>query len=220
MTRAPSERWTRYTSLPNVAPSAWRRGQALIEFTLFFGFMMLMLAGVTDIAFLVDAHVNVVYAARQGARVGAVLGNSPIADCAILGTVKATLLSASDVTVTRITIYRSTSTGQPNLDGVTNQVIYPGGDTCPPGTTGQGPTTPVVPSTPPIGSNNWPSLPPCPTSSATPPTYPNGCRNTTPLYEDSLGVKIDYTYQFQFNFWQAGTLNVSDYAVYPMVVQT
>jgi Flp pilus assembly protein TadG len=219
MIRAGREHWHRYVSRPTASPSAWRRGQALIEFTLFFGFMMLMLAGVTDVAFLVDAHVNVVYAARQGARVGAVLGNSPIADCAILGTVEATLLNASDVTVTKITVCRSTSTGQPNSDGVTSQEVYPGGDSCPAGTTApQNPTGPVVPSTPP-SVNGWPSYPPCPTSSATPPTFPNNCRNTTLLYEDSLGVKIDYTYQFRFNLWQGGTVSLSDYAVYPIVVQ-
>lgn len=199
-------------SRPAPTPSWYSRGQALIEFTLFFSFMMLMLAGVTDVAFLLDAHVNVVYAARQGARVGALMGNSPIADCAILGTIEATLQGASDVTVTQITIYRATSTGQPDPS---NQEIYPGGDSCPSGTAVPNPPVLVVPSTPPA-LNNYPSFPAC--STPAPPPPPN-CRNTTPLYEDSLGVQINYTYQFRFNLWQGGTLNLSDYATYPIVVQ-
>jgi hypothetical protein len=38
----------------------------------------------------------------------------------------------------------------------------------------------------------------------------------TAYTEDSLGVKIDYTYQFQFNLLGAGAFPTSDYAVYPM----
>jgi Flp pilus assembly protein TadG len=179
-----------------------QRGQALIEFTLFFTFMMLLLAGVTDIAFMLDAHVNVVYAARQGARTGAALGQGNLdpnnkinPDCAILGAVHATLVGQSDVTVTGITIFKADpTTGQPATDG-SNQEHFVGTAACPSGPGLQ------TPSPAPTGS--WPAT----------------SRNITEFSEDQLGVKIDYQFQFRFNLWQGGTLNLSDLVAYPMNVQ-
>jgi TadE-like protein len=170
------------------------RGQALIEFTFFFTFMMLILAGVTDVAFLVDAHVNVVYAARQGARTGSVLGIgsgtfSP--DCAIVGAVHATLLNQSDVTLQQIIIYKADANGQDTLG---QDQVYQGGDYCTSSTTWAlgGPA----------GGGTWPP----------------SQRSITAFSEDSIGVKLVYQYQFRFDFWQGGTLSLTDSAVFPMNV--
>jgi hypothetical protein len=166
-------------------------GQAMMEFALFFTFMMLVLAGVTDVAFLEDAHVNVVFAARQGARTGAVLDQGtptgPSVDCAIVGAIQATLLSQSDVTLNQITIFQAGANGVPTG----NQQIYSGTDSC---------TSANSYTLTPLSGSNWPP----------------SARNDTPFTEDSLGVKLDYTFTFRFNLWQGGTLNLSDSSVFPL----
>ncbi|MFI5278130.1 MAG: TadE/TadG family type IV pilus assembly protein, partial [Ktedonobacterales bacterium] len=53
-----------------------QRGQALIEFALIiFPLLLLLVVGSTDISTLLDDHLDVVYAARAGARIGSVIGN-------------------------------------------------------------------------------------------------------------------------------------------------
>jgi Flp pilus assembly protein TadG len=170
------------------------QGQALLEFAMIFTFIMLLLAGVTDVGGLLDVHVAGIYAARQGARTGAVIGPVTAADCAIVGAVHSVLANQPNLTVTQITIYQAGPNGL--SDGTAS--YYVGTADCQNGTiiddsTGS-PTSPLPGSTP------WD-----PTT-----------RNVTAYTEDSLGVKIDYTYQFQFNLLGAGAFPTSDYAVYPM----
>ena len=176
-----------------------QRGQALIEFSMFFVFMMFLLTGVTDIAGLLDVHIAVVYAARQGARTGSVMGPVTGADCAIVGAIHASLISQPSLTATQIIIYQATSTTNGKYTGTQNAEIYPGNSDCR-GTLieTQNPVTLVwTPVTPSV--NTWPST----------------TRNNSPFTEDSLGVEIDYSYQFQFNL--LGTnFSASDYAVVPM----
>lgn len=174
-------------------PQTPRRGQALIEFAFFFTFMMLLLAGVTDVAFLEDAHENVIFAARQGARTGAVLGPGSSSganpDCAILGAVHAALQNQGDVTIQTIIIYKALpSSYRPTASA---EVVYPANSLCPAGSTtpSPGPTTD---------------------------TYPYTTRSNTPFQEDSIGVQVIYTYQFRFNLWQSGTLSLNDDSVYPI----
>jgi TadE-like protein len=175
-------------------------GQALIEFAFFFTFMMLLLAGVTDVAFLEDAHENVVFAARQGARTAAVLGpgcttqtcaNPANPDCAIVGAVYAALQNQSDVTVQSIIIYKALPSSY--TPTATYEEVYPAPTQCAAGATdfpsGQGPSVN---------------------------TYPASIRSNTPFQEDSIGVQIVYTYQFRFNLWESGTLTLTDQAVYPI----
>jgi TadE-like protein len=194
--RARANSWPRLSRRP--PRRAAQRGQALIEFTFIFAFVMMpLLVGVTDIAFMLDAHLNVVYAARQGARTGAVLGTgtgSVYPDCAIVGAVHATLLNQSDVTVTQITIYKADANGQ---DTTGKHQVYQGADYC---KTSSG--TPTWNSGGPAGGGSWPP----------------SVRSVTAFTEDSIGVAITYQYQFRFNLWQSGTLTLTDSSVYPMNV--
>ncbi len=170
-------------------PRRPQRGQALIEFTLFFTFMMLLLVAVTDIAFLLDDHVNLVFAARTGARTGAVLGqgfNSLDPDCEILSAIYATLLNQPDVKLTSITIYEvsdaEVATGKEN--------VYPAGATC---------TTGLTPPPP-----------------ATVYTWPPGQRVKQPFEEDSIGVRLDFTYTWRFNILGFPPFSGFDSAEYPI----
>lgn len=181
-----------------------RRGQALIEFALLFPAIMLLLAGVADVGLLLDAHISGIFAARQGARTGSVIGNvaDPKADCAIVGAVHSVLVNQPSLTVNEITIYKAAANGQ----STGTAQYYIGTADCQNGN--------IVDST----NCDLTVVPPnCPTISALPgSTWPSPSRIVTPYCEDSLGVKIDYSFTFQFGLLGSGPFPVSDYAVFPM----
>jgi hypothetical protein len=187
-----------------------QRGQALVEFTMMFVFIMLLLAGVADVGGLLDIHIAMVYAARQGARTGAVIGkgtgpallaNPLVADCAIVGAVHSTVVNQPNLTVSLITIYQVGATGL--VTGLAQ--YYPGTSDCQGGQiVNIDPVTLLSSPQSALPGSNWePSK-----------------RINTPYTEDSIGVKVDYSYQFQFNLLGAGPFSTSDYAVYPMNPQS
>jgi Flp pilus assembly protein TadG len=187
-----------------------QRGQALVEFTMMFVFIMLLLAGVADIGGLLDIHIAMVYAARQGARTGAVIGkgtgpallaNPLAADCAIVGAVHSVVANQPNLTVSLITIYQVGATGL--VTG--NAQYYPGTSDCQGG---------QIVNIDPVTLLSSPQSP-LPGS-----TWDPSARLNAPYTEDSIGVKVDYTYQFQFNLLGAGPFSTSDYAVYPINPQS
>ena len=101
-----------------------QRGQALVEFSLFFVLMMFLIAGLVDIGGLLSDHISVEYAARSGARTASVLSNkSANADCAIIGAIDTAMTSLPNVRLTQITIF--------NADDPTNQqTVYQAPVTC------------------------------------------------------------------------------------------
>lgn len=172
------------------------RGQALVEFALFVPVFMFMIVGATDISTLLDNSLNVVYAARAGARVGSVIGNySPAAtpytaDCAIIGAVQAALANSRNVQVTQIAIFDANAQGRPQ--SAAKQDIYPGNAVC----NSDGTITPAATQ---LG---WPPTP----------------RNNTPFNEDSIGVSITYNYTYSFNPLGGGTSTFTDSAVMPIEI--
>lgn len=160
-----------------------QRGQALIEFAMFFLFLVYLLAGGTNITFLLSDHLSIVYAARQGARTGAVLGNQGgasgyDADCAIIGAVDAALANMPNLTINQITIYLAGANG--TEANTTQEDRY----------TASGSTPPTCTVTGGVSTINAPG--------GTYQGWAPSARNNQPITEDSLGVKIDYTYTFQF----------------------
>jgi hypothetical protein len=169
-----------------------QRGQALVEFAIFVVILVNLLAGVVDIGGLLSDHVSVVYAARQGARTAAVLGNLGKADCAAVGAIQAAIANLPNVTLNRIIIYKAGADGLP-IDATT-QESYPGNTQCNAvaGTLTQTPA---------------------------PDGYHPDKRNNQPLIEDSVGVELDYTYAFPLPFLPIGaasTMDLSDHAVMPI----
>ena len=174
-----------------------RRGQALLEFALFVPLLMFMVVGATDVSTLLDDHLNVVYAARAGARVGSVIGNyAPggstdfTADCAVLGAVQAALSNSPNVQIQQIAIYKAPSDGV--YSSSLPQDIYPGNATC--ASSGQ------------------------PSPGASQATWIPQDRSTTPFTEDSIGVAISYSYSFQFSPLGGTTFASTDYAVMPIEI--
>lgn len=167
-------------------------GQALVEFTMFFLFLLLLTAGVTDIGGLLNDHISLEYAARQGARTASVLGNQQDSDCAVIGAINAALLNMPNLALTGIKIYDA----GPNGQVLSNKAdIYGPGTTCA-----------IVGGIPTISP------------AALQLTYPPNIRNNTPYVEDSVGVELDYTYTFRFGFGLlvTGSFSSSDYAVMPI----
>jgi TadE-like protein len=165
-----------------------QRGQALIEFCMCFVFMMFLMVGLWDIGSLLDTHIAIVYAARQGARTGAVIGVQSTADCAIVAAVHSALLNQPNLTVTQVIIYKAKGTTNGVFTGQQPAEIFPGTANCVNGALNATPTAPT-------GQLLW--------------SYDQ--RNVTPFTEDSLAVEIDYTYQFQFNLL-GSTFAATDFA--------
>lgn len=185
-------------------PRRTQRGQAMIEFSMFAVFLFTLAAGVADVGSLLDDHENVVFAARQGARTGSVLGPQTAADCAIVGAVHASVLNQSDLSLQQIIIYKSDANGLPTVVGGTVQEdVYPGYVDCVNGAIVDGRAAPPQPTVAPT-VNNWP-----PSS-----------RSNTPFTEDSLGVELDYTFQWRFNLFGTGSLSGVDRSVFPINVTT
>ncbi len=168
------------------------RGQALVETALFFTILVLLIAGATDISSLLNDHLNIVYAARAGARTGSLLGNQTMADCAAIGAVQAALAGEPNLTINQITIYQA---GADGLPVGSNKNVYAGNTKC-------------------VTSSGTPTLQPAARSLGWPPS----ARKNQPFFEDSLGVQIDYTYTFQFQLLGSGTFTSSDRAVMPIEV--
>jgi Flp pilus assembly protein TadG len=167
------------------------RGQALIEFTMFFILTLVLIAGVVNIGGLLTDHLNIEYAARQGARTAAVLGNQALADCAIIGAIDNALLGMPDLQLDEIVMYRADAAGL--SQGSSSETIYPGNTTC--AITGGVPSL----SQPPTLNN-----------------YPPANRQNQPYTEDSIGVELQYTYTFQFPLLGNGTFSAADHAVMPI----
>ncbi len=177
-----SRRWR-----ARLRPRRVSRGQALVETALFFTILMLLVAGATDVSTLLTDHLSIVYAARQGARIGSTLGDSSSADCGIIGAVQAALAGDANVSLTQIIIYNSDANGLPTG----REEIYTGDTQCNQAT-GQPTNSPSV--------NGWPA----------------NTRNNTVFMEDSLGVELDYRYTFQLNLLGGGSFLSSDHAVAPI----
>lgn len=168
-----------------------QRGQALLEFATFLVIILFLVAGVVDVGGLLNDHVTIEYATRQGARTGAVLGNQPDADCAIISAVNAAVTNDTSLTITQIVIYNAGADGQPQ--GVGSESIYAGDPTCT------------------ISSGNA-TL----SEAASPDNYPPNLRNDSPYVEDNLGVMVTYNYAFQFPLLGSGVFQGTDYTVMPM----
>jgi Flp pilus assembly protein TadG len=189
-------RWTqRSTWLLHASRSGGRpgvaRGQALVEFALLLSVLLLLLAGATDEATLLNDHLSIVYAARQGARTASVLGRATDTDCAVIGAVHAALANEGSIALTRIVIYKAGADGRPVSSSL--QDVYAGNAQC-------------------ISSNGVATVSPAAISIGWSPS----ARNTQPFFEDSAGVEIDFTYTFQFQLLGSGSLLGTDYAVMPL----
>lgn len=89
------------------------RGQSLAEFGLVFPFFMVILFGVIEFAFALNASLSIDYATRDAALVAAEAGNTVGADCSILAKVDESVTAPADRgAITEVQIYKLTRTAR------------------------------------------------------------------------------------------------------------
>ncbi len=101
-----------------MSPRRPSRGQALVEFVLILPVFLLILMGMLEFGAVYDHRTAMAYAVREGARVGATLGNGgsnpDTVDPTILAAVQRGLTDPILIeNITSIEIYKAGSTGQP-----------------------------------------------------------------------------------------------------------
>jgi hypothetical protein len=168
-----------------------RRGQSLVEFALFVSVLLALLAGLLNFGALLNAHLAVTYATRQGALSGATAGNATLADCDALAAVAVALVGEGDVQVSQIVIYQAASDGLP-IGGEGNTTfadVYAGNPGC---------SNNLTPPTPTVA--NW--LP--------------ATRDANITHATMLGVEVDYTFSWQNAIFPLPPLSVVDRTVIPL----
>lgn len=92
-----------------------RRGQTLTEFALVVPVLLVLIMGVLDGGFLMFSVGTARYAAAEGSRVAAQLGNVSSADSQVLQTIRATVNGTQLFSVDEIDIYKMNQDAQGNL---------------------------------------------------------------------------------------------------------
>jgi Flp pilus assembly protein TadG len=171
-----------------------------VELALSVPVLLTMLLGMLNIGVLITDKVITAYAARQGARLAAELGNGTISglttlqiDQNVVGTVKASAANLAYATVTEIDVYQA------------SQAVPVSGSTCVVSTLGPAngsfdPTTQHYDAY--DGSGNAVGVA----------TFSSALRNQLPPCETSIGVNLKWTYVTPSGY-QALSLALSDYAV-------
>ncbi len=160
-------------------------GQALVEFAILVPAFMIVLFGMLEFGFVFSHHLTLEYATREGARVGAALGNGtdevpctadPSVDEYIIAAVQRVLTSPGSQVpagqVSEIRIYKATLSGS-QAGGAAN-VWRPGAGAFVDGTQLK---------FQPTGGTGWPCTSRMKTTTAT-------------VDADSIGVSLVYNYQF------------------------
>ena len=161
------------------------RGQTLVEFALVFPVFVLILFGILEFAFILNAELALNFATRDAALIAAEAGNNDNADCLILQQVDADLNPpASNGNVVTVHIFSATEGGQP-LATPKEQTYTRGGST-----TCGSLTVPYTPTT-----TDYPYNIRCSDLDRT--TCSAGFTGPTNTGVDIIGVRIDYTYQFK-----------------------
>lgn len=94
------------------------RGQAIVEFALILPLFLILLVGMLEFGIVFDHRTAMAYAVREGARVGASLGNGgsqpSVVDPAILAAVQRGLTDPILIeNITSIEIFKADTSGQP-----------------------------------------------------------------------------------------------------------
>lgn len=101
-------------------------GATLIEFAIILPLLLLVLIGIAEIGLYFRSYLSASYASREGARVGAFVGDVADADCLILESVGAILSGTDLARIDRIEIFKADANGN---QGLTNTAtLVDGGD--------------------------------------------------------------------------------------------
>ncbi len=156
------------------------RGQALVEFALILPIFLVLVMGVLEFGFLLNAVLGANFAARDAALLAAEAGSAPGADCVILQSVDGDISApAADSRIVRVSIYRSDHNGT-QIGGSANVYDRTGSTTC----TYPDDSTLTVHYT--LVSAGYPEEDRC--------NYIGGCPALGRTQLDTIGVAITYHY--------------------------
>jgi len=144
------------------------RGATVVEAAMALPILLLILIAIMELGLAFKDYLTVSYISREGARIGALAGDDPEADCAILRGIGEIVTTGDLQRINRIEIYKSDAAGG---QGVTNTAVYK---------PGQDPTLCTVPADP---TDGW-TL----NSGPWPPTSRQTAVGTNPL--DIIGVRV------------------------------
>ena len=162
------------------------RGQTLVEFALVIPLFIVMLVGIIEFGFAMNAVLAVSFATREAALTAAEAGNADGADCMILTKVEESISAPStDANINRVLIFKSNHNG---TRLATNTYVRTGSTTC----TYSGGSTLTVPYTL-SGGENYEDMKRC--------SMLGGCEANPPLPAttsvDHIGVQVDYDYSWR-----------------------
>ena len=152
-----------------------RLGQATVEFALMTPLLMLMAVGILEFGMLFKDHMAIHYASREGARVGAAASLNSSADCSILTAISTTMQPLPFDDLVDVHVFRAGTDGacqDPCAENVYAR-IHSTTTLCPGANMGWYS----------VGGIGWPST-----------TRNNGAA------ADGLGVDVEFTHHFFFNF--------------------
>lgn len=101
-------------------------GATLVEASLVFPILILIVMGTLEIGLAFKDYLTVSYLSREGARLGALAGDDPEADCAILRGIGELATNTDLARISQVQIYKADE-GTGN-QGATNVATYNGGD--------------------------------------------------------------------------------------------
>ena len=101
-------------------------GATLVEFAVLMPLLLLMIIGITEFGIGFKDWLTVANATREGARMGAVVGNDIDADCNIIGAVMDHMGIAGVDNVQEFWVFKANSDGTPS--GTRNTYTYLSGD--------------------------------------------------------------------------------------------
>lgn len=167
-------------------------GQALVEFSLVLPLFVVLLLAVIEFAMVFSSLLDVNYASRNAALIGAEAGNRLGADCAILDSIATSINAPANASnITEVDIFDSNAQGQPVNPGTgavdssqVNVWMHTGSTAC--SYNGRSFSVPYT-----LQSAGYPEASRC--------DYLNAAACVPPRYNDTLdtlGVKITYDYKY------------------------
>jgi Flp pilus assembly protein TadG len=179
-----------------------REGQALVEFSLVIPLFVVLLVGIIEFAFALNAVLSIGFATREAALIAAEAGNGDGADCMILSKIDASISAPStDGKISNVLIFKADRNGNRLA---TNTYLRAGTMTCD-FAGGVSVTVPYSLS----GGENYPDTKRCNALA--------GCEANPPLPAtgavDLVGVEVRYEYSWRTPLASLLTLSGSGYTI-------
>lgn len=177
-------------------------GQALVEFSLVIPLFVVLLVGIIEFAFALNAVLSIGFATREAALIAAEAGNGDGSDCVILSKVDASISAPStDGKITHVLIFKADRNGTRQA---TNTYVRSGTMTC----DFAGGVSVTVPYSL-AGGENYPDTKRCNALAGCPANAPLPATGAV----DLVGVEVRYEYAWRTPLASLLTLSGTGYTI-------